>query len=76
MISVSEAGGNDSFFHPANRFIAFEVFTRDRENDPFGDVGRVVADPLEVFGHHQKILRLIGVVGVGTDQIDQFAANL
>ena len=39
------------------------------ENYSFGDVGRVVADPLQVAGDHQRVERLRCVVGLLLDQV-------
>ena len=55
----------------SNDLLAF-VQPRLAEDGPFGNVYRVVAQPLQVFGNHeqiQHIIRILGVLGQALGQL-------
>ena len=47
------------------------MLSRDRIDDPLGNVCRVIADTLKIFCHHQHIRRLLAVFDVLINLFDQ-----
>ena len=53
---------------PLGADVVANISAADPEDYVFRDVGRVVADPLQVAGDHQRVQRLRSVMGLLFDQ--------